>query len=183
MAAGSRLNATGAKKKLKRWMRVIRQTSSTEAILAPTPVIRELSRRQGHTLLEDLSRSKVSKVEAEASGRTKRVIAKAKPGFLGQLGKEYRRWAYRYIEELLVDVRDGGAWGRVASNTARRKESTPANGGAGPGVPTTAYGVRATRPDWRAYQKSKKTGSGSRARDLPGKAELKVSHRGRRINS
>ena len=184
MAARFKMNAKGARDKLKKWFKSIKDSQQTTAALSPTPVIEELSRYRGRGLLKDLTRGKAQAVKAESAARVKKAVVEGGPRLQTNLAKQYRRWVYRYVEELLVDVRDKGVWGPPQRKTIRRKESLPGNGGAGPGVPPGAYGVRATRPDWRAYQKGKKTGDGSRDRaKLDGKAEIKVWYKGRRIRA
>ena len=184
MAGNVTMNAKGAKKKLQRWMKAIKDTNQTRAELTPTEVIHELSRRKGTTLLASISRSKAKKVKREGIKRTKAAVKKGGPTLLRRLAKEYRRWAYRHIEELYVGVRDSASWGTVTATTQSRKEASPAHGGAADGLPASSYGVRHKRPDWKPLQKGKRTeGKRPRSNIGTGQATLKVWYRGRLISA
>ena len=150
----------------------LKLAGATDAIIKPTKVLYQLHLirgvSRGDSLLAKLPQEVADKVKREMIPYVQKAIKGKKEGWEERAAKYYRRWAYRFIEELLVVVRDRAAWGRVKASTAKRKE-----GDVGKGVPVDSFGVRHTRPDWRQIQKGKRD-AGKRRPGYPVETDKRI---------
>ena len=139
-------------KRLRGLMEELTAVGTTECRIKPTKVLYWLSQMKGAAVLAIASRAMNERVKTEMIPYVSRAIEGRREGWERRAASAYRRWAYRVIEELFVEVRDRRGWGTVEDATLRKKEGGGVDG-ASRGVPPESWGVRHTRPDWRRIQK------------------------------
>lgn len=113
-------------KKLKDLTEEIKAFGATTCRIRPTTVLYELSQSRGTALLAMASRTMNARVKKEMAPKVKQAITGKKEGWQTRAAKVYRRWAYRFIEDLFVSVRDRKQWGRVDPETLKRKRKDAA---------------------------------------------------------
>lgn len=141
------------RQKLTGLLEELKAAGVSDCIIKPTKVLYELSRMKGRAVLEIISQAAADKVKREQVPYVERAIEGRREGWEQRVARAYRRWAYRFIEELLVEVRDKKRWGTVTSATTLALKSGDGVEKVGNGVPPDSWGVRHTRPDWRRIQK------------------------------
>lgn len=99
--------------KLSEFENHIKMVGATDCIVHPTKVLFELSRMKGRAVLGLISQSVADRVKAEMVPLVEAAVKGKPEGWRQSMTKQYRRWAYRFIEELYVEVRDKRRWGRV----------------------------------------------------------------------
>ena len=140
---------SGLRKKLNGLIEELRAVGATDAIIRPTKVLYELCVLKGRkVLLAALPQGKVDAVKREMIPYVEAAIEGSREGWESRAARAYRRWAYRFIEELYVAVRDNRVWGTTDPKTQAVKPYDK-----GGKVPAESFGVRHTRPDWRRVQK------------------------------
>lgn len=152
------------------------------ALIKPTKVLYQLSRMIGNAVLERSSTDLVARVKREMVPYAERAITGAGEGASARVARVLRRWAYRYIEELLVEVRDREGWGTVTNERTLALKAEPGPEQAGPGVPPESWGVRHTRPDWRRIQKGQASAGKHRPEQSEGEKKIRVYVGGREVS-
>lgn len=150
MAVTGSVEDAGLRQKLSNLIEELNLAGGTDAVIRPTVVLYELCRMKGQKLLSIIPQAKADAVKREMIPYVENAIQGHAEGWEGRVARAYRRWAYRFIEELYVAVRDARSWGQVTAETKRRKEADKT---LGKGVPPESFGVRHVRPDWRRIQK------------------------------
>lgn len=109
------------RKKIDGFVSFLKGLEGAECTIHPTKVLEEHSKRKSAKLLAVVSASVVERTKAEQIPKIKEIIRNQGEGWEQRVAAQYRRWAYRYLEELYVDVRDQQRWGRVLPSTAATK--------------------------------------------------------------
>jgi hypothetical protein len=156
------------KKRIRSFASELTAAGATDAVITPTTVLGYLSEAKGKSVLKSATRAAVNKVRNESAPKVKQAIKGKREGWEQRAAKQWRRWAYRFIEELYVSIRDNRTLGNVSNERTMKQKSRPPSKGGAAKKNRGAWGVRHARPDWRQLQKGKRaSGKWSQGRHAP----------------
>jgi hypothetical protein len=104
----------------------LKQAGATSGVVRPTKVLYELSRMKGAAVLANATTAMQRRIKNEMVPVMEKSIEGKPEGWRRKAAKVYRRWMYRFVEELYVEVRRRSQWGTVTPETRKRKEKDAA---------------------------------------------------------
>lgn len=116
----------GWRRRFQQLVEELKQAGATSGVVRPTRVLYELSRMKGAAVLANATTAMQRRVKGEMVPVMERSIEGKPEGWERKAAKVYRRWMYRFIEELYVEVRQRSQWGTVTPETKARKEKDAA---------------------------------------------------------